>query len=1066
MKPISPSKLHIFFTSYLLFCLGACMQTVFAQNAASALVDENTFGEIEARHIGPATMSGRIAALDACNKDPHLLYVGAAGGGVWKSKNGGTTFKAVFEEHPQSIGAIAIDQQHPDTVWVGTGEPWTRNSTSVGNGVYKTTNGGEKWEQAGLPNSERISRIIVHPQNSNVVYVAALGHLWGPNTERGLFQTTDGGKTWNKILYVDDNTGCASVCIHPNNPNVMYAGMWDFRRQPFTFRSGGKGSGLYQSVDGGKTWKKLQGNGLPQTEMGRISVAVSPVAPYAAYALIESEKTGLYRSLDEGKTWELMNTSTAVNERPFYFSNITPDTQEPDKVYKPGFILQVSNDGGRTFSGTAVEGGNYHVDLHAFWVSPTNNRFMYLGTDGGVYVSNDKGNTWLFLQNLPVSQFYHVAADNERPYNVYGGLQDNGSWMGPSRTAGGITNADWKSVGFGDGFNAFPDNDDNNILYWQWQGGNIVRYYKKTGEFKQIRPYAEQAKDMLRFNWNTPYTFGEKSRALYVGAQFLYRSADKGDTWQKISPDLTTNNPEKQKQEESGGLTVDNSTAENHCTIFTISESPLDALVIWAGTDDGNLQVTIDGGKNWNNTIAGIAGLPANTWCSYVEASRFDKGTAYAVFDGHTQGDKKPYVFKTTDYGKTWTSLSSDKIPTFCRVIKEDRKNKDLLFLGTEMGLYVSVDGGINWVRFKGNFPQVPVYDMLIHPAEDDLIVATHGRGVVIVDDITALRQITPQLLEQEVAFIEQKPYIIRTPGSVQAFSGDQEFVGRNPSSAAIITYYLKKRHVFGDMYLQIFNEKGEKVSELPAGKRKGINRVKWATRRKPPKVPASQSLDYQAAFGPSLPPGQYTVKMVKGDQTYTAKMSIAFEEKSMHTIADRQAQLEATNKAYDMLEELSFVAKQVTDIMEQSKDRASKTKNTVLQGKLTELENLMDAQRKEMMATKKTTAITGEIRLREKLSELYSAISGYDGKPTDAQLNRLTAIDAEMKNIQSMVAKLLSGNIATINEQLTAEGLQAIQPTTREQFDKEEQLGGAPMPKNEIDARQTELLLQFGIRF
>ncbi len=1057
---MNASTQSLFIKPVLFFSICLLIATAtFAQTPALD-VDENTFGAIEARQIGPAAMSGRVAALDAYSKDPRLMYVGAAGGGVWKSKNGGTTFKAVFEEHPQSIGAIAINQQHPDTVWVGTGEPWVRNSVSVGTGIYKTTNGGEKWELMGLPNSERIARIVLHPTNHDIVYVAVLGHLWNGNQDRGVYQTTDGGKTWNKILYVDENTGAADICIHPNNPNILYAGMWDYRRQPHTFRSGGKGSGLYKSSDAGKTWKKLNGNGLPDGELGRISVAVSPIAPYTTYALIESEKTALYRSDDNGSNWEMTNNGPAVVERPFYFSNITPDTQEPNRVYKPGFILQVSDDGGKTFSGSAVEGGNYHVDLHAFWIAPTNNRLMYLGTDGGVYVSNDKGNTWNFLQNLPLSQFYHVATDQQKPYNVYGGLQDNGSWMAPSQSAGGITNADWKSVGFGDGFNAFPDKQDDNILYWQWQGGNIVRYYKKTGEFKQIRPFAESAKDQLRFNWNTPYTFGEKSGHLYVGAQFLYRSKDRGDTWEKISADLTTNDPEKLKQESSGGLTVDNSTAENHCTIYTIAESPLDANVIWVGTDDGNIQVTQDGGKTWANVTGNIKGLPKTTWASYIEADRFDKATAYAVFDGHTQGDKNAYLFKTTDNGKTWTSLASGKVPTFCRVIRQDLINKNLLFLGTELGLYISIDGGSNWVRFKGNFPQVAVFDMQIHPKEHDLVIATHGRGIFIIDDLTALRQITPELLQQEVAFIEHQPYIIRTPGSFQAFSGDQTYVGRNPSQVANITYYLNKRHIFGDMYLEIYNQNGEKVSTLPAGKRKGINRVKWATRRKPPKVPASQSLDFQASFGPSLPTGIYTIKLIKGEKTYQTNMSIDFDDQSMHTVADRQAQLKATNEAYDMLEELSFVAKQVSDIISQSNERKEKAKDAMLKNGLTNLAEKMERQRKELMATTKSTGITGEVRLREKLSEIYSAISSYDGRPTQAQLDRMKTIGYEIRDVQGMLEKTTAGEILGINDLLTAEGLSPIVPTTREQFDKDEQTNGSPMPRNERQAQFIEQLL------
>ena len=567
------------FNIFMLMCL-LCAFPAFSQN--KTVPDKYTFGAIEARQIGPATMSGRISAIDAVNADPRIAYIGAASGGLWKTKNAGTTVKPVFDEYNQSIGAICIDQKSPDTVWVGTGETWVRNSVSAGDGIYRTVDGGEKWEKKGLENTERIAKIIIHPDNPNIVFVAVLGNLWNPSSERGVYKTTDGGNSWEKILFIDENTGCSDLAIDFENPDILYAGMWQFRRSPDFFNSGGPGSGLYQSTDGGKTWVRKT-NDLPSGKLGRIALTVSPADKSTVWALIESEKSALYRSKDKGETWTMMNDEQVSGERPFYFSLIVADPVDTNRIYKPGYTLNVSDDGGKKFTYPFAGGGNVHSDLHALWISPADNRFLYLGTDGGVYLSHDKGNTWKFMRNLPVSQFYRVAVDDQKPYFVYGGLQDNGSWMGPSANAGGITFSDWENVGYGDGFKDVPDPGDTDLLYWQYQGGNVKRFYRKSREVKDIQPLKDEKSEDLRFNWNTPLVFSHDGKRMYTGAQYLFMTTDKGDSWTRISDDLTTDNPSKQRQAESGGLTIDNTTAENHCTIYSIAESPLNNQIIWVG---------------------------------------------------------------------------------------------------------------------------------------------------------------------------------------------------------------------------------------------------------------------------------------------------------------------------------------------------------------------------------------------------------------------------------------------------------------------------------------------------
>lgn len=1021
----------------MISCVALLLLPLLSFSQEATRLDENAFGEIQARQIGPAVMSGRISAIAAVDNNPDIVYVGAAAGGVWKSKNAGTTFKPVFDDYCQSIGTIAIDQKHPDTVWVGTGETWVRNSTSVGDGVYKTTNGGEKWQCMGLRETERISRIIVHPQNPDVVYVAALGSLWDPGSERGVYKTTDGGKTWSKIFFINENTGCSDLAIDPENPDILYAGMWNFRRLPYNFRSGGPGSGLYRSTDGGNNWSLVTGN-LPEGEKGRVAIAVSPANPSIVWAIIEAKKTALYRSGDKGATWTMMNSDPVVGERPFYFSLIVADPIDTNRLYKPGFNLNVSDNGGKTFQSPYVDGGNVHSDLHALYISPKDNRFLYLGTDGGVYASFDRGNTWRMMQNLPVSQFYRVTVDNDDPYHVYGGLQDNGSWYGPSKSPGGINNSDWINVGYGDGFNVTPDPKDNNIVYWQYQGGEVKRFYKDTREFKDIKPYADKTTEEFRFNWNAPMTFGP-SGALYVGSQYLFRSINQGDTWERISPDLTTNDKAKLNQEATGGLTIDNSSAENHCTIYWISESPLDANTIWVGTDDGNLQLTTDGGKVWTNVVKNIPPtiLPPGTWCSHVSAGNFDKSTAFATFDGHRTGDMTPYVFRTTDYGKTWQPIADTAIKGFCHVIKQDIVNPDLLFLGTEFGLYVSIDGGKTWTRFKGKIPKVPVHDIAFQKESNDLVIATHGRGIMIIDDLTPIRGLKPDMLSKELVYLDSRPFALGYLGGEQRWDGDDEYTGSNPPMSCMITYYLSKRHVFGDMYIQIYNDKDSLIKTLPAGKRKGINRVEWELMMAPPKVPSSVQMLGGAMEGPTFPPGDYKVKIIKGENTYEGSIKVIWDPASRYSAADRDLRQSKVMEAYNLLQELAYIDRQIIEIRDQARANATLTASKSTRKTLTELADRMDKWHGEISPVREGQ-ITGEERLRERLATIYSGIMSYQGRPTESQTERLEVLKLDVNGYKDKVNLVRETELPFVNSNLEKEGLKPITVISFEEFMKE----------------------------
>lgn len=956
------------------------------------------FGDLTARHIGPALMSGRINDLTLHPTNSLIVYAGTAGGGVWKSSDGGVVFQPIFDDYCQSIGAVTLDPNDPDnTIYVGTGETWTRNSVSIGDGLYKSTDGGVNWNKIGFEKSDRIASIIVNPKNSNEIYVGVLGALWGDSSERGVYKSMDGGQSWEQLLYVDQRTGCADLAMDPNDPNVLYASMWAFRRTGWSFESGGSTSAFYKSTDGGKNWNKIH-NGFPSGDLGRLGIAIAPSNPKVLYTVIEAKepsKKGLYRSEDGGQSWNQLNNDFGITVRPFYFSRIVVDPRDENVVVKGGLSGSISRDGGKTFKNL----GNMHSDIHdiAFHIKDSN--IMYVGTDGGVYRSMNGGVTMEIVENLPLSQFYHISLDNATPYNVYGGLQDNGSWYGPSSSPGGIEAKDWHSVGQGDGFRVLK-HATKPIIYSEMQGAeNIWRIDTENSLIKTVQPLPADEKAKLRYNWNTPIAMSPtKPDRFYVGSQFLHRSEDMGDSWEIISPDLTTNDPSKQNQEDSGGLSMDNSGAENHTTIFTIAESPLNDQVIWVGTDDGNVQVTRNGGKTWTNTVANVPDLPANTWTYHIEASVFDAGTAYVVFDGHTQNDMTAYVYKTTDYGASWKSIVTDDIKGFARNIQEDLVNPNLLFLGTEFGLFITMNGGETWLKFTNNMPSVAVHFIDLHPRTNDLVMGTHGRGVIIIDDISPLRDLTPEILNKNVHLFDIKPTVINEKSDFGGnFGTETQFVGANPSRDVQIKYYLSKRHTFGKMSIEIQDASGNKVGEVGPGKKKGINIVTWDYRLKPPKVAKGKTITFGGFTSPKAAPGSYKMVMTKGSDTFEQSFDLILDDKLPMQPSDYKERDRVSQLLFDMSESLAYMVYQLDAMIDhESGNKSSKILNS------------MNALKETLVITTGDNYVgAAEPQLREKIATLFSKIATSYDKPSANDMENFDRLNKLMTEANSRFESL-----------------------------------------------------------
>jgi photosystem II stability/assembly factor-like uncharacterized protein len=925
-----------------------------------AAVDPALLAGMKARSIGPAGMSGRIAAVEGLASNPRVYYVGASTGGIWKSADGGLTWKPIFDDQAvHSIGALAVHPTYPDIVWVGTGEAAVRNSVSSGNGVYKSLDAGRTWTYMGLPESERISRIQLDPTNPNVAYVAVMGKLWGDSADRGVYKTTDGGATWQRILYVNEKTGAADLEMDPVNPNKLFASMYEFRRWPWFFKSGGPGSGLHVTLDGGKTWKRLtEDDGLPPGELGRIGVAIAPSDPSVVYALVEAKDNVFLRSTDGGVTWKNTGAKRGFGNRPFYFTQIRVDPERSDRVYSLWTMVSVSEDAGKTWR-TLIPYTGLHPDHHTMWINPKDGNVLIEGNDGGVGMSFDRGETWRFVSNLPLGQFYHIAVDNDVPYHVYGGMQDNGCWRGPGTVweRGGVRNYQWEEVDFGDGFDTRPYPKDSMQGYSMSQQGYLTRWNMHTGERRSIRPVAEPG-DTLRFNWNAGFALDPfDSETIYYGSQYLHKSTDRGETWTRISGDLTSDNPAWQQQVKSGGLTPDDSGAENYTTIIAIAPSPLDRQVIWVGTDDGRVQITRNGGATWTSIERGAHGVPAHTWVPHIYASTYDAGTAFVVFDDHRRSNPVPYVFRVSGYGDRWASLATADLRGYCLSVLQDPVNPDLLFLGTEFGLYVSLDGGKRWMSWKHGVPTCSVMDLALQARDGDLVLGTHGRSAYVLDDVSPLRTLNDKITAEKLHLFPVPPaqeYQVKQTAGGQ-FAGATEYYGENRPYGALITFWAGDPNLphpddkverarketkrakppksgeaaavdttkSGDdegaakepkVRITIRDDAGKKLRGFDRPVKQGLNRVVWNLRQDPFKAPASgfEEGDEERGEGIEVLPGVYQVEIKLKDQSAHGTVVVAGDPRMELSAQDRKAAWDAEERAGKLVETLNEAAKRL----------------------------------------------------------------------------------------------------------------------------------------------------------
>jgi len=1007
--------------------------TIFPVTAGAQSADKvgQLFEKFNWRPVGPALMGGRTVDIEAVEKQPWIIYAAIGPSGVWKSENGGTTWEPVFhKESTVSVGDIAIAQSSPNIIWAGTGEATCRNSVTIGDGVYKSTDGGKTWANMGLKDTRHISRIIVNRGDPNIVYVAAMGHLWGPNPDRGVYKTIDGGKTWKKVLYINDNTGISDLAMDFGDSQILYAGAYEHRRLPWLFTSGGQGSGLYRSTDGGETWKKLAKD-LPEGIIGRIGLDTSRSNPSVVYALIEHKEGSVFRSEDHGESWKRMCSTERfkqVASRPFYYSQVRVDPTNDKTIYILASGAFVSTDMGQNYK---TIGGGIHSDHHALWIDPANSLHLIEGNDGGLAISWDGGKNWQVIHHMELAEVYQVGFDFRTPYYVYCGLQDNGAWGGPSASldSSGILNSDWYMVSSGDGFFVQPDPKNPDTVYANYQMNSISRFDLKIGRGKAVRPAAPLNEAPFRFNWNSPIHISpHDSQIVYCGGQYLFRTTDGGASWTIASPDLTTNDPQKQK--DSGGpITSDNSGAEMHCTITAIAESPLKKGVIWCGTDDGNIQLTRDDGRTWMNLVRNIKGLPPLTWCSRIEASHFDAGTAYAAFDGHRTDDYAPYIFKTMDYGQTWKSLKGNLPFGWVHVIREDLKNKNLLFAGTEFGIFASLDGGTSWFSLKNNLPTVAVHDIAIHPRENDLIIGTHGRGIWILDDISFLQEMSPEILLKDFYFFSVRPATAFFMSSLRDPFSKPVYAGKNPPSGLALTFYTKTEPK-EQPKLSIADDRGKTFHEIKFPKKSGMQREIWNLMYAPEKDGKKLTIPALVGALPTVAPGEYTLILdAAGGKKIEQKARINPDPRAGLKDEDRATQVESLIRVLTVSQKMGLAVTAVKNIGRQfaKLDEDLKKSPNIPEALLKSVAEFKDKEKnlEDKIVPKDMLGLSSrELALRGGPLNLLpislgTSIIGYPGPPTQTELRLLKEVEDIVESQASRLNELIKVDLPKLNELL-----------------------------------------------
>jgi len=1010
-----------------------------------SMLDPALFSGLEWRNIGPANMAGRVADIEGVPGNPNIVYVGTASGGVWKTINGGVTWLPLFDRQPvASIGDIALEPGNPDVIYVGTGESNVRNSVSYGNGVYKSTDGGKTWRHLGLHDSEHISRIVINPKDRKTVYVGALGHAYGPNRQRGVFLSQDGGENWKKVLYTDDRHGVADMDINPENPNIVFAALWRFERKPWTFISGDEQGGLYRSVDGGMNWLKVTA-GLPRL-VGRMSVKISQSNPSVVYVMTEAKEGTLYRSEDGGVTFRSVSKDVEIVSRGFYYTDMRVDPRDENRVYAISSRLWLSIDGGKNFEQISKQ---THVDYHALWIDPSNTSRIWQGQDGGVAVSYDRAKTWDYINNFSLAQFYQIYADNREPfYYVGGGLQDNGTWYGPSRNREpfGILNDDWRMISFGDGFHIVVHPQDPEVFLTESQGGNIMRTNMRTREQQIVSPQPRRADGdpvselKYRFNWNTPIILSPHDpKTVYVGGNVVFRSPDFGTTWEIISPDLTTNDPDKQT-EAGGPAWPENTTAEYHCSVISLAESPVQPGVLWAGTDDGNLQVSMNRGETWTNVVGNVPGLKAFSPVSHIEPSIRSAGRAYCTFDRHMLDDFRPYVFRTMDFGRTWTNITGD-LPKkgFVWVLREDPRNPNMIYVGTETGLYVSINNGKNWMKFSlKNLPTVAVHDILIHPRENDLILGTHGRGLWILDDITFLQDLTEDVLERETYLFDCRTAYRFTSKPTRYGIGDKVFRGKNPPYGTLVTYYLKEQVTDkNQLRLEILDDSGNivrTIRNIPSNA--GINRTSWDIHLEGPR-PRKQGEDKKDLFfrgprGPQALPGVYTVRLVVGELTYEKPVRIKLDP----AVDVSEAVLEVQQRYVFQLREMQSFVNDGLRALDLLKDQLLERKRTLERqsGQYSQVIGAIDEHLTRINSILEILVKPEGIpfwsdgpKLMGRLGRLFWSLAGVNTAPTMAQVEYLAELKEEFEDARARVDAYLEHSAKEINKVFQEGGVPLI---------------------------------------